>query len=75
MRLLFIRHGDPDYSIDSLTPYGMKEAEALAEMLKNEKIDYMYCSPLGRERALSTAVRPKRSIATSAMRRYLFFPR
>lgn len=48
MRLLFIRHGDPDYSIDSLTPYGMKEAEALAEMLKNEKIDYMYCSPLGR---------------------------
>ncbi len=48
MRLLFIRHGDPDYENDSLTERGMKEAEALAEKLKNEKIDKMYCSPLGR---------------------------
>lgn len=48
MRLLFIRHGDPDYVNDSLTERGMKEAEALAKMLKDVKIDYMYCSPLGR---------------------------
>ena len=42
MRLLFIRHAEPDYSIDSLTPIGFKEAELLAEKLKNEKIDYVY---------------------------------
>lgn len=48
MRLLFIRHGDPDYAVDSLTERGMKEAEALAEKLKEEDIDKIYCSPLGR---------------------------
>ena len=48
MKLLFIRHADPDYSIDSLTPKGWKEAEYLAERLEKEKIDYFYVSPLGR---------------------------
>ena len=27
MRLLIVRHGDPDYSIDSLTVKGWKEEE------------------------------------------------
>ena len=48
MRLLFIRHGDPDYAIDGLTQQGQKEALALAERLQEEKIDFLYCSPLGR---------------------------
>ena len=48
MKILFIRHADPDYSIDSLTPKGWKEAEYLSEKLKNTKIDYIYSSPLGR---------------------------
>ena len=30
MRLLIVRHGDPDYSIDSLTEKGWKEAEYLS---------------------------------------------
>ena len=33
MRLLIIRHGDPDYKNDSLTEQGWREAEMLAEML------------------------------------------
>lgn len=48
MRLLFIRHGDPDYVKDSLTEKGFKEVKLLADKLKNEKIDYYYVSPLGR---------------------------
>ncbi|MCQ2507154.1 MAG: histidine phosphatase family protein [Dorea sp.] len=48
MRLLIIRHGDPDYSIDSLTPEGWKEAELLSERLMKTKIDHYYVSPLGR---------------------------
>ena len=28
MRILIIRHGDPDYSIDSLTPTGWEEEAA-----------------------------------------------
>lgn len=54
MRLLFIRHGDPDYANDSLTAQGKKEAELLATRLAKEKIDYIYSSPMGR--ALLTAI-------------------
>ena len=33
MKLIIIRHGDPDYSIDSLTEKGWKEAEYLADRI------------------------------------------
>ena len=50
MRLLIIRHGDPDYEHNSLTEKGKREAKLLAESLKrqNEKIDYFYVSSYGR---------------------------
>ena len=32
MRILMIRHGDPDYEHDSLTEVGKKEAALLAEI-------------------------------------------
>ena len=48
MRLLIIRHGDPDYANDTLTKKGHKEAALLAQKLCKEKIDYLYSSPLGR---------------------------
>ncbi len=48
MKLLIIRHGDPDYDGDSLTPQGTKEAKCLAARLVKTKIDKVYVSPLGR---------------------------
>ncbi len=48
MQLLIIRHGDPDYSIDSLTEKGWKEAEILAERLSKLDVKEFYVSPLGR---------------------------
>lgn len=48
MRLIFIRHAEPDYSIDSLTEKGWREAKLLAERTKRWKVDEFYCSPLGR---------------------------
>ncbi len=48
MKLIFIRHGDPDYSIDSLTEKGKVEAELVGERLKNLPCDAVFCSPLGR---------------------------
>lgn len=48
MKLLIIRHGDPDYTVDSLTPAGWREAELLAERLEKTAITKIYCSPLGR---------------------------
>ena len=48
MRIIFIRHGDPDYEQDSLTERGWKEAEALSERVSKWNVDAFYCSPLGR---------------------------
>lgn len=48
MKLLIIRHGDPDYVNDTLTEIGHKEADLLAKFLTNQKIDHIYASPLGR---------------------------
>jgi len=48
MQILIIRHGDPDYSIDSLTEKGWKEAEFLADRLSKLEIKEFYVSPLGR---------------------------
>jgi broad specificity phosphatase PhoE len=48
MRLIFIRHGDPDYTIDSLTKKGVHEAELLSKRVaKWHKADF-FVSPLGR---------------------------
>ncbi len=48
MRILIIRHGDPDYEHDTLTEKGHREAQLLAQKLSKEKIDYIFSSPLGR---------------------------
>lgn len=48
MKLLFIRHGDPNYVTDSLTERGKLEAEALSKHIEMWKIDDVYLSPLGR---------------------------
>ena len=48
MKLLIIRHGDPDYAVDSLTEKGWREAEYLSERLAGLDIKEFYVSPLGR---------------------------
>ena len=50
MRILIIRHGEPDYEHDTLTEKGVREAKLLADKLEKEKIEYFYVSPLGRAR-------------------------
>ncbi|MBD5525093.1 MAG: histidine phosphatase family protein [Lachnospiraceae bacterium] len=50
MRIIFIRHGDPDYVNDALTPKGIREAKLLSDRLvkwPTKQMDF-YCSPLGR---------------------------
>lgn len=49
MKLIFIRHAEPDYSIDSLTEKGWIEAELLGRRVASwPDITEIYCSPLGR---------------------------
>ena len=50
MRILLIRHAEPDYTVDSLTPKGHTEAELLSRRLAHYNIRDFYVSPLGRAR-------------------------
>ena len=50
MRILLIRHAEPDYSIDSITPKGKVEAELLSRRMAAYEIRDFYVSPLGRAR-------------------------
>ena len=51
MRILIVRHGDPDYVHDSLTEKGRREAELLSKRLVREPLRDIYLSPLGRAQA------------------------
>lgn len=48
MRIVFVRHGEPDYEHDCLTPRGRLQAAAAAERLREEGIEEIWSSPLGR---------------------------
>lgn len=48
MRILFIRHGDPDYEHDALTETGKKEALLLAHAAPEMGLGHCFVSPLNR---------------------------
>jgi len=48
MRLYIIRHADPDYPNNTITPTGHEEAKALAKRMANVGLSRIYSSPLGR---------------------------
>ena len=48
MRLYIVRHADPDYPNNTITPAGHLEAKALAERFRQLGLDHIYASPLGR---------------------------
>ena len=52
MRLIFIRHGDPDYANDNLTEKGKREVSLLTKRIcRWENITEFFTSPLGRAKA------------------------
>lgn len=59
MRIVFVRHGEPNYELDCLTETGHRQAAACAERLAGEGISEIYASPCGRaaETAAHTAKR------------------
>lgn len=66
MRLIFVRHGEPDYEHDCLTERGRRQAAAAAERLAEEGITEIYASPNGRaqETASFTAKRLNLPVVT-----------
>lgn len=76
MRILIIRHADPDYTIDSLTEKGHREAALLASRLSELEISAFYVSPLGRARdtAAYTLKRMNREAETLDWLREFSYP-
>lgn len=66
MRIIFVRHGEPDYANDCLTPEGHKQAAAAAERLSVEGVREIYAAPSGRaqQTAACTARRLGLEVAT-----------
>ncbi|MBQ9967422.1 MAG: histidine phosphatase family protein [Oscillospiraceae bacterium] len=48
MKLMIVRHGEPNYAIDSLTPVGWEEARLLADRMAKLDVKAFYVSPMGR---------------------------
>lgn len=48
MKLIFIRHAEPDYEHDTITEKGWREAELLSDRISKLDVKQFYCSPLGR---------------------------
>lgn len=59
MLLYYVRHGDPVYDPDGLTPLGHKQAQALAERLAAADLDELFAS---------TSVRAQQTAAPTAQR-------
>ena len=55
MHLIFIRHGDPDYSIDSVTEKGKCEIELLGKRISKLNATEFFVSPMGRAQATAKA--------------------
>lgn len=53
MLLFYVRHGDPIYNPNQLTPLGLRQAEAIARRLARYGLDKVYCS--SSNRAIQTA--------------------
>ncbi len=68
MKILIIRHGDPDYSKDSLTEKGFREAEFLAERMAKTDIDAYYVSPLGRAQATIAPTLKKKGVTAETLK-------
>ncbi len=56
MRILFVRHGHPDYKKDCLTDIGKQQAAAVAKRLAEEGIDKLFCSTMGRARETASYI-------------------
>jgi len=66
VKIILIRHGETFWNVEDkiqglhdspLTPLGAKQAEKIAERLKNEKIDVLLSSTLGRAKQTAKIVR------------------
>ena len=59
MKIVIVRHAEPDYENDTLTSKGFREAKILGEYYEHEKLDCIYSSPLPRAKYTAEALAGK----------------
>ncbi len=67
MRIVFVRHGEPDYARDCLTENGREQAMAAAKRLREEGIEAIYASPLGRAAETAAAAATELRLPVTAL--------
>lgn len=67
MNLYFIRHAEPDYEHDTITPTGHGQAEKLAEYYADLKVDELYHSSMGRAGITASYLAKKWNIEAKAI--------
>lgn len=75
MKLLFVRHAEPDYVNDTLTPNGWEEAKILAQRIKDWKVTQFYVSSQGRAKdtaLYSLQIQGKEAIELPFMREFSY---
>lgn len=74
MRILLIRHGDPDYEHDCLTAKGKIEASLLAESAKDLHLGDCFVSPLGRAQETASYTLKKLGLTAKTLDWLMEFP-
>ena len=67
MKLLIVRHGDPDYAHDTLTEKGEREAILLSQRLSTLENVHFYCSPLGRAQKTASYTLEKKKASAETL--------
>ena len=67
MRIVFVRHGKPDYKTDSLTELGWIQARATAKKLLAEGISEIYASSMGRAKQTAEAFSEASGLAVTPL--------
>ncbi len=62
MRIVFLRHGEPNYADDCLTENGVVQAISTGKKLKSESIKAVYSSPLGRAKETASYVASEQGV-------------
>ena len=67
MLLYIVRHGEPDYTTDTLTQQGRREAEAVSRRMVKSGINRVFSSPMGRARQTAQPTCDKLGLAYTVL--------
>lgn len=67
LRILIVRHADPDYENDTLTEKGWREAHLLADYLERFPVTAAYCSPLGRAQDTASVTLKRKELTATTL--------